>query len=223
MTALDARRPRREPVGTGPDGGNSEATNSEATNPDVAALLDSRADPDVFAVLFDRYFAELRLYAASRLGGELGDDVAAETFLVAFRTRERFRTDGAGGGNVRAWLYGIATNLIRRQRRDEQRRYRALARVGAVADRGVHGDDAAVARVAAGALQPALARALAALPARDRDVLLLTAVAQLDYAEVSAALGVPSGTVGSRLTRARRALREAFGGDDPTRIDEGKP
>jgi len=214
LTALDAqRRLRREPV----------SADLDATNPDAAALLASRADPDVFAVLFDRYFAELRHYAASRLGGERGDDVAAETFLVAFRTRERFRTDVAGGGNVRAWLYGIATNLIHRQRRDEQRRYRALARAGAVADRGVSGDDAALARVTAGTLQPALARALAALPARDRDVLLLTAVAQLDYAEVSSALGVPPGTVGSRLTRARRAVREAFGGDDPTRIDEGKP
>lgn len=214
MTALDAqRRLRREPV----------SADLDATNPDAAALLASRADPDVFAVLFDRYFAELRHYAASRLGGERGDDVAAETFLVAFRTRERFRTDVAGGGNVRAWLYGIATNLIHRQRRDELRRYRALARAGAVADRGVSGDDAALARVTAGTLQPALARALAALPARDRDVLLLTAVAQLDYAEVSSALGVPPGTVGSRLTRARRAVREAFGGDDPTRIDEGKP
>ncbi|MGK5684015.1 sigma factor-like helix-turn-helix DNA-binding protein [Actinoplanes sp. URMC 104] len=54
-------------------------------------------------------------------------------------------------------------------------------------------------------------------------MLLLTAVAQLDYAEVSLALGVPPGTVGSRLTRARRAVRAALGGDDPTRIDEGKP
>ncbi|GAA2575219.1 RNA polymerase sigma factor [Winogradskya consettensis] len=206
MTALDARH--------------------VTSDPDVAALLASLTDPDLFAVLFDRYFAELRHYAASRLGGERGDDVAAETFLVAFRTRGRFRTDVPGGGNVRAWLYGIATNLIHRQRRDEERRYRALARASAVIDRGVpvsSGDDATVARVAAGALQPALARALAALPARDRDVLLLTAVAQLDYAEVSAALGVPPGTVGSRLTRARRAVREAFGGTDPTRIDEGTP
>ena len=218
MTALDDRRLRREPVAA-----DLETADQTPGNPDAATLLASRADPDVFAVLFDRYFAELRHYAASRLGGERGDDVAAETFLVAFRTRERFRTDVAGGGNVRAWLYGIATRLIHRQRRDEERRYRALARAGAVADRGLPGDDAAVARVAAGALQPALARALAALPARDRDVLLLTAIAQLDYAEVSSVLGVPTGTVGSRLTRARRAVREAFGGDDPTRIDEGKP
>ncbi|MGX6607286.1 RNA polymerase sigma factor [Micromonosporaceae bacterium Da 78-11] len=213
MTALDAGRLRHEP-------GNAD--------PDAAALLASRADPDLFAVLFDRCLAELRHYAAGRLGGERGDDVAAETFLVAFRTRARFRIEVPGGGDVRAWLYGIATNLIHRQRRDEERRYRALARAGSAADRDVPGDDmpgddATAARVTAGALQPALARALAALPARDRDVLLLTAVAQLDYAEVSAALGVPPGTVGSRLNRARRAVREAFGGADPTRIDEGHP
>lgn len=213
LTALGARRRRHTPA----------SADLDPSSPDSSVLLASRADPDLFAVLFDRYFAELRQYAASRLGGERGDDVAAETFLVAFRTRERFRIDVPGGGNVRAWLYSIATNLIHRQRRDEERRYRALARASAVTDRGGFSDDATIARVTAGALQPALARALATLPARDRDVLLLTAVAQLDYAEVSAALGVPPGTVGSRLTRARRAVREAFGGDDPTRIDEGQP
>ena len=97
MTALHDQWLRREPVSadldatdpdrTDPDRTGPDRTGPDRTAPDVAALLASRADPDAFAVLFDRYFAELRLYAASRLGGELGDDVAAETFLVAFRTR----------------------------------------------------------------------------------------------------------------------------------------
>ena len=56
-----------------------------------------------------------------------------------------------------------------------------------------------------------MARALAALPTRDRDVLLLVAVAELTYAEISAALGVPPGTVGSRLNRARKSVRQALG------------
>lgn len=182
-----------------------------------AALL---ADPDRFAGLFDRYHAAIRRYAASRLGGDLADDVAAEAFLVAFRSRHSFTAHGPGGGNVRAWLYGIATNLIRRHHRDEERRYRALARAAGSAD-PAPGDDAVMGRVAAADARAALAAALARLPAAERDALLLVAVGQLDYAEVAAALGIPAGTVGSRLTRARRTVRAALGGADPTRIDEG--
>ena len=192
---------------------------------DAVVLRASLTDPDRFATLFDRYYPDVRNYAASRLGAERADDVAADTFVEAFRGRARYRDDVAGG-SVRAWLFGIATNLVRRQHRDEARRYRALVRAGRVAGAEAGGavgaDEAdAVSRIAAGALRPALAAALAALPARDRDVLLLVVVGQLDYAEVSAALGVPAGTVGSRLNRARKSIRAALGGADPTRIDEG--
>ena len=194
----------------------------ERVDADLEMLAASLTDPDRFAGLFDRYHAEIRRYAASRLGGELADDVASDAFLVAFRSRHRFTGDRSGGGNVRAWLYGIATNLIRRHHRDEERRYRALARVGVDAGTTAHGDeDAATARLAATQARAALAAALAGLTAGDRDALLLVAVGQLDYAEVAAALGIPAGTVGSRLTRARRTIRAALGGVDPTRIDEG--
>jgi RNA polymerase sigma factor (sigma-70 family) len=135
--------------------------------------------------------------------------VAAETFLVAFRSRGRYRDQALGG--VRSWLFGIATNLIRRQHRDEERRYRALAKLPV--DAPVNADDAAVDRAAAALMRPALARALAALATRDRDVLLLVAVAELNYSEISAALGVPLGTVGSRLNRARKSVRKALGAE----------
>jgi RNA polymerase sigma factor (sigma-70 family) len=190
---------------------------------DVAALAASLAEPDRFAGLFDRYHADIRRYAASRLGGEIADDVAADVFLVAFRSRHRFASGGpggSGGGNVRAWLYGIATNLIRRHHRDEERRYRAMARAGPGGP-APGGEDAVTARVAAAAARAALARALSGLPAGERDALLLATVGQLDYAEVAAALGIPVGTVGSRLTRARKTIRAALGGADPTSIDGG--
>ena len=63
-------------------------------------------------------------------------------------------------------------------------------------------------------MQPRLAAALAGLSARDRDVLLLVAYGELSYEEVALALGIRSGTVGSRLNRARRHLRETLG-DNP--------
>jgi len=186
---------------------------------DESMLTASLREPDRFAGLFDRYHPDIRRYAAGRLGGGRADDVAADVFLVAFRSRHRFAAAGPGG-NVRAWLYGIATNLIRRHHRDEERRYRALARAGP-GDVMHAGEDAVTARVAAAANRAALGRALSRLPAGERDALLLVAVGQLDYVEVAAALGIPVGTVGSRLTRARKTIRAALGGTDPTRIDEG--
>ena len=92
----------------------------------------SLAEPDRFGVIFDRYYAEIHGYAARRLGRDAADDIAADTFLTAFRQRWRF---DAGRGIVRAWLYGIATNYIGRYQRHEVRELRALGRTpAAVAD-----------------------------------------------------------------------------------------
>ena len=177
---------------------------------DGELLARSRADPECFAALFDRYFAALHGYAARRLGGAGGDDVAAETFLVAFRQRDRF---DPARGTVRAWLYGIATNLIREHRRAEERGYRAYAR--AAAEPAYSGDvDRADARVTAEAARDSLVAALAGLPPGDRDVLLLVVWGQLSHEEVASALGIPVGTVGSRLHRVRRRLRAALN-DNP--------
>jgi RNA polymerase sigma-70 factor (ECF subfamily) len=74
--------------------------------------------------------------------------------------------------------------------------------------------------VSAAAAQRDLADALASLAAGDREVLLLIAWAELAYDEVAVALGIPVGTVRSRLHRARRKVRAALGGEDPTTISE---
>jgi RNA polymerase sigma factor (sigma-70 family) len=167
----------------------------------------SLADPDRFGVLFDRYFAEIHGYAARRIGRDAADDIAAETFLTAFRSRRRF---DAGRGTVRAWLYGIATNHMSAYHRQEERAYRFLQRTGeasrpAPAEDGLA--DRVVERVAAGAVRRELAGALADLSRGDRDVLLLIALGGLSHGDVAAALGIPYGTVGSRLNRVRRKLR----------------
>ncbi|MEV6306504.1 RNA polymerase sigma factor [Actinoplanes sp. NPDC051861] len=195
-------------------------TEQPALHPsDEAILRESDKDPERFAVIFDAYHGEIYRYVASRLSVGHADDLAAETFLVAFRARRRF---GAGGGHVRAWLYGIATNLIRRHRRDEERKYRALERAETAgrAEAGDHDDaNRIVARVAASGVQRDLAAALRSLNRGDRDVLLLVALGGLSYPEVAEALGIPEGTVGSRLNRARKTVRSALGGADPTRAD----
>jgi RNA polymerase sigma-70 factor (ECF subfamily) len=168
----------------------------------------SLAEPDRFAELFDRYFTQLHAYAARRLGRAGGDDVAAETMLVAFSRRATF---DPAKGTVRAWLFGIATNLIHGQQRDEIRGYRAYAR--AAAEPSVPGhEEQATARAAASTARNRILAALADLSTGDRDALLLVVWGEMSHEEAAAALEVPVGTIGSRMHRARRRLREALGG-----------
>ncbi|GAA2112340.1 RNA polymerase sigma factor [Actinomadura alba] len=182
-----------------------------APNPsadDDAELIEaSRLRPERFAAIFDRYFTEIHRYVDRRLGADAADDIAAETFLVAFRKRDRF---DPARDSARPWLYGIATRLVSRHRRNESRRYRALARVGV--DPHAEGpEDRVAARVTASGTGFQLSSALAGLSRGDRDVLLLVALGDLTYEEVAQALGIAYGTVCSRLSRARRKVRAALG------------
>ncbi len=104
------------------------------------------------------------------------------------------------------WLFGIATNLLRHHWRRERRQLRALAR--SCVDPVVSEADEAVSRVDAARAAPTLARGLASLKRGERDVLLLHVWAELSQAEVAEALELPEGTVRSRLSRARRRMRE---------------
>ena len=79
--------------------------------------------------------------------------------------------------------------------------------------------DRVEAAVSAEALRGPLAAALA-LPAAHRDTLLLVAWGDLSYAEAAAALGVPGGTFRLRVSRARRSIRRALGGIDPSALHE---
>jgi RNA polymerase sigma-70 factor (ECF subfamily) len=159
-----------------------------------------------FAALFDRHATAVHRYLARRIGRTIADDLLAQTFLVAFERRTRYDRSRP---DARPWLYGIATNLLRRHHRDEVRQYQAFARTGVDPVLVECPDDRIVERVDADAWSLPLAAALAELRTGDREVLLLFAWGELSYAEIADALGIPIGTVRSRLNRARSIVRRA--------------
>jgi RNA polymerase sigma-70 factor, ECF subfamily len=177
---------------------------------DAEAIAASCREPDRFAVLVERHFDEIFRYAARRVGPGAAEDVAADTFATAFARRRRY--DPAYPNSL-PWLYGIASNLLRRRRRQEERQLRAYARTGVdpvvTYEPSVRG--------------PELARVLASLSAEEREVLLLVAWADLGYEEIARALAVPVGTVRSRLNRARTKLTRspALGGPRPEEVLNG--
>jgi RNA polymerase sigma-70 factor (ECF subfamily) len=173
---------------------------------DAEVIRSSYSDPPQFAAIFDRHFDTIYRYLRRRVGESLADDLAAETFTVAFGARAKYDPTRP---DARPWLYGIAANLLRRHHRREERQLRAYARTGVDP---VGADlDAVLDRVDAAAAGPKLANALASLNARDRDTLLLYVWADLDYQAIADALVIPIGTVRSRLSRARRTIRELLG------------
>ncbi|MGW4436047.1 RNA polymerase sigma factor [Streptomyces sp. NPDC004596] len=183
---------------------------------DGAVIERSWETPDAFAVIFDRHADDVHRYIARRLGSDTADDLMAETFVIAFQRRRRYDPSHP---HARPWLYGIATNLIGRHRRDEARRLRALSRMASLPqerEEQAGWEDRTTGGLDSGETNGALAGALAELPGRYRDVLLVIAWGELDYAEAARALGLPVGTVRSRLHRARTRLRRALGGSEAT-------
>lgn len=183
---------------------------------DGSVIERSWETPDAFAEIFDRYADDIHRYIARRLGSDTADDLMAETFVIAFQRRRRYDLSHP---HARPWLYGIATNLIGRHRRDEARRLRALSRMASLSEgreEQAGPEDGVTGGLGTVEANGTLAGALAELPARYRDVLLVIAWGELDYAEAAQALGLPVGTVRSRLHRARTKLRRALGGPAPT-------
>jgi RNA polymerase sigma factor (sigma-70 family) len=180
---------------------------TQASDADLIAR--SLAQPDLFTAVFDRHSGEILRYVYARLGPDLAEDVTAETFLAAFRSRGKY--DGAWS-DARPWLYGIAMRQISRHRRVEARRLRLLLSALPDGPAEDHSDRAAE-RVTAQRLGPRLSAAVAALPRQDRELLLLVAWAELSYAEAAAALAPTTSAVKARLHRIRVRMRQELGGD----------
>lgn len=153
---------------------------------------------------FDAHAADLGRYAARRVGSDTAGDVVAETFTIAL---ERFDRFDSSRGEPRAWLFGIATHVIRRFHRTETRRLQHQAN----ALRFEPPTDDATARVdeqtdAARAAAEVL-DAIAELRIEDRELILLSAWELMNSQQVAAVVGQPAATVRTRLRRLRWGLR----------------
>jgi RNA polymerase sigma-70 factor (ECF subfamily) len=177
-------------------------------------LLASLSESARFGAIFERHILEIHRYLAYRVGSDLADDLSAETFLEAFRGRRSF---DSSKGTVTAWLYGIATNLVRHHHRDEERRLRLSDR----AARGESSSSTGEEFVDQVARQSDLDDAVARLDRKLRDVVLLVAGVGLTYAEAATAMGIPVGTVRSRFSRARCQMLRRLG-TEPSHFAEGR-
>ena len=149
-----------------------------------------------FERLYDAHYAPVLAYALRRSGRTVAHDVAAETFLVAWRRLDDVPVDAA------PWLYGVARRVLANERRAEKRRA-ALAERMRVTPPPQPDTDPAGRR---GLLEAALAR----LPDRDREALALVAWEGLSTAQTAHAMGCAPTAMRVRLHRARGRLARAL-------------
>lgn len=175
------------------------------TPSDAELIAESLGSAERFGEVFDRHAPTVYRYLARRVGPSRAADALGDVFLAAFESRGRY--DRARDSAL-PWLYGIATNVLRKLFRDHAAELRALAALGS-APPSEDPSQRVVTAVDAAASFRELADVLTAMPAGERDALLLLAWEQLSYAEIASALEIPVGTVRSRLNRARHRLRVA--------------
>ncbi len=182
---------------------------------DGAVIAESLETPGTFGIIFDRHGSTLLRFLARRVDPAEADGLLGEVLRIAFERRSTFDQDRE---SARPWLYGIAAHVVAKYHRSVARRLRATARVSV--RRPVDDDPAELAAAAAdaGTRWARVIDAIGSLPEADRQVLLLFAWEELSYEEIAMALGIPVGTVRSRLSRSRARLAALTGdrdGDTP--------
>src|SRR4051794_36404895 len=170
-------------------------------------LLPMLTREERFNRLHERHFEAIRRYAYRR-SPALADDIVAETFLVAWR-----RIDDVPGDEG-PWLFGVARHVRLNLQRSARRQQAVATRLSGGLDEAApsHADPRG----------EAVGRALAGLPERDREILLLHAWEGLSRREIAAALGCSAANVSVRLHRARTRFAAAFA-DDPRQADAPFP
>jgi RNA polymerase sigma-70 factor (ECF subfamily) len=186
------------------------ANYDSATDSDL--LRACERDPKPFELLFERHAAPMRAWLASRVGDvAIANDLLAETFAQAWRSRRRFSGKEPGAGT--AWLYGIARNLLRQHYKRGRVETSARRRLGMVISAPHEDDlDAVLERVDADALRIPIESALRALPAGQRRAIDERVVRGLDYRELADELHLNTDNARARVSRGLRTLRTILKG-----------
>ena len=169
----------------------------------------ARGDADAFGILFERHARSVYNYCFRRTGSwTRAEDLTSVVFLECWRRRDV----SLEGGKVLPWLFGIATNVCRNQRRSLARHQAALRRLPLPESTSEFADET-LERLEDERRMRAVLSFVSRLPKREQDVLALCVWSGLSYADAAAALQIPVGTVRSRLARARARLRARLGAD----------
>ncbi len=160
---------------------------------------DYEALNDIMRIHEDRVFAVCLRMMGDR---EKALDSTQETFLTVFRKAGQFKGEAALG----TWIYRIAVNTCYDQLRKEKRR-----RTAPLPDELDPQDPSALERLESAGLRPELQSALDTLPAEFRSAVILSDLQGLSLHQVALILGVPVGTVKSRVFRGRRLLAKVLG------------
>jgi RNA polymerase sigma factor (sigma-70 family) len=170
-----------------------------------------RGDRLAFGRLFRDHSGAVYSYCFHRLGSwSAAEDATSVVFLEAWRRRSDVVV---WSGSLRPWLLGVATNVMRNQRRAARRYDAALYRLPPARAEPDHADEVA-ARLDDERRMREILDDLASLDRGMREVVTLVAMEGLSYGEAAVALGIPTGTVRSRLARARVRLQKV-GADAP--------
>ncbi len=178
------------------------ARDEDMSDPGLVAAC-AAGDRTARALLFERHVDAIHRFVARMRGSDADvvDDLVQATFLRAFGAAGRFT-----GTTARAWLHGIAANVVKEHARKEIRRKKAMS---------------AVAEISSGSAQPVdptLARlpgAIADLPHPLRAAFVLVDLEGEKGVDAADALGIPQGTLWRHVYEARCALRAALHGDEP--------
>jgi RNA polymerase sigma factor (sigma-70 family) len=171
-----------------------------------------------FTDLFDRHAQAVYAFCARRTADlALAEDLTSITFLEAWRHRDR--SPLAQDDKALPWLLGVANNVIRNSKRG-QRRYRTALEKLPAPSLVPAAEEQAVARFATEATLRGALDAISALSEGEQEVVMLVLWSELSYENASAALGIPIGTVQSRLSRARSKLRASLGNPAHSLIKE---
>lgn len=166
------------------DGDDLQATAARAATGDGVA----------FAALVRATQADIRRACAALVDADSADDLAQETYIRAHRALPTY----AGTAPVRVWILGIARNVCHNEIRSRTRRRHLLRRV----------DPPVSTPSAAGAIE--LWHCVSSLPIDRREAFVLTQVLGFSYEEAAEICNCPTGTIRSRVARARTELRDAL-------------